>query len=86
MRLPRVLTLLLQILLTGQAALAATDLSPSGALIAGADLHLDTTGDLITSGTVAGRQIVSLSAENLVNLRWLSTRVGVPVNHQSWVK
>ena len=44
------------------------DLAPSGALLAGNTLQLDTTGDLTNSGSIAGRQAVSITAENLRNL------------------
>jgi filamentous hemagglutinin len=45
------------------------DLAPDGALIAARDIALDTAGDLTTSGTIAGRQVVLLTAENLAVLR-----------------
>lgn len=44
------------------------DLAPSGALLAGASVNLDTAADLINSGRIAGRQVVSLTAENIRNL------------------
>lgn len=54
------------------------DLSPSGALLAGQDLHLQVTGDpangagtLTTSGTIAGRELVELDAANIHNVRGL---------------
>jgi len=44
------------------------DLVPSGALLAGASVDLETAGDLINSGRIAGRQVVALTAENIRNL------------------
>ncbi|MBI2308036.1 MAG: hemagglutinin repeat-containing protein, partial [Rhodocyclales bacterium] len=44
------------------------DLAPSGALLAGASVDLNTTADLVNSGRIAGRQVVALSAENIRNL------------------
>lgn len=44
------------------------DLLPSGALIAGDSIDLDLTGDLTNAGTIAGRSIVSLTADNIRNL------------------
>ena len=50
------------------ARVQSTDLSPSGALIAANDIDLDLSGDLINQGTVAGRRVVALNAENIRNL------------------
>ncbi|HEX5539439.1 MAG TPA: hemagglutinin repeat-containing protein [Methylophilaceae bacterium] len=54
----------------------AGDLSPSGALLAGQDVHLEVTGDpangagtLTTSGVIAGRALVELDAVNINNVR-----------------
>lgn len=44
------------------------DLDGSGALLAGSSVNLQVTGDLINRGTIAGRDVVSLAAENLRNL------------------
>lgn len=44
------------------------DLQASGALIAGNDVQLQLTGDLGSSGTIAGRQVLALNAENIKNL------------------
>ncbi|MDO9354446.1 MAG: nicotinamide-nucleotide amidohydrolase family protein, partial [Solirubrobacteraceae bacterium] len=44
------------------------DLKPDGALIAGDSVNLNLTGDLTNSGIIAGRTLVSLTAENLKNL------------------
>ncbi|MCW8197320.1 filamentous hemagglutinin N-terminal domain-containing protein [Verminephrobacter aporrectodeae subsp. tuberculatae] len=44
------------------------DLQAGGALIAGNNVQLNLTGNLLNSGTIAGRQVVSLSAENIDNL------------------
>jgi len=44
------------------------DLSPSGALLAGANINIELSGDLVNRGTIAGRDVVSLAADNLRNL------------------
>jgi len=44
------------------------DLVPSTGLLAGNSIDLDLTGDLTNRATIAGRQIVSLTAENIQNL------------------
>lgn len=44
------------------------DLSPGGALIAANDIDLRLGGDLTNSGSIAGRQLVVLSANNIANL------------------
>ena len=44
------------------------DLSASGALIAGDNVRLALSGDLINSGTIAGRNVLSLTAGNIQNL------------------
>ena len=44
------------------------DLSPGGALLAGHDVKIDLAGDMVNSGTVLGRSVVSLTAQNLQNL------------------
>lgn len=46
----------------------AGDLDGSGALIAGQQLQLNVNGDVINSGTLAGRNVLSLTAENIHNL------------------
>ena len=55
------------------------DLQAGGALIAGHDVKLTLTGDLLNRGVIAGRHVVALSAENINNLggRILGTDVGV---------
>ena len=55
------------------------DLQAGGALIVGNNLNLNITGNLLNGGTIAGRQVVALTAENLNNLggRILGTDVGV---------
>jgi len=45
--------------------LQAGDINTSGALLAGETLHLALDGDLVNSGTVAGRTITSITAENI---------------------
>ncbi|SCX74101.1 filamentous hemagglutinin N-terminal domain-containing protein [Variovorax sp. EL159] len=45
------------------------DIDGSGALLAGKSIDLNISGDLLNiSGTIAGRQAVSLSADNIANL------------------
>lgn len=43
------------------------DLLPSGALLSGANIRIDLSGDLVNRGSIAGRQIVNLTANNLKN-------------------
>jgi filamentous hemagglutinin len=43
------------------------DLDGSGALLAGGNVALDVTRDLTSSGHISGRDVVQLSAENLLN-------------------
>jgi filamentous hemagglutinin len=40
----------------------------SGALLAGKDVNLNLSCDLSNSGTIAGRNVVSITAENINNL------------------
>ncbi|ADU38106.1 hemagglutinin repeat-containing protein [Variovorax paradoxus] len=44
------------------------DVDGSGALLAGKEVNLKLDGDLVNSGTVAGRRTVSITAENIQNL------------------
>ena len=44
------------------------DLDGSGALLAGKDINLNLTGDAINSGSIAGRNLVQISANNIRNL------------------
>ena len=44
------------------------DLDGSGALIAGQNVKLNLTGDLLNQGSIAGRELVSINAENVKNL------------------
>ena len=44
------------------------DITGDGALISGESLVMNSKGDLINSGTLAGRSVVSLTAENVQNL------------------
>ena len=58
------------------ARVQSTDLAPSGALIAANDIDLNLSGDpsagsggtLTNQGTIAGRRVVALTAENIRNL------------------
>ena len=58
------------------ARVKSTDLAPSGALIAANDIDLNLSGDpsagsggtLTNQGTIAGRRVVALTAENIRNL------------------
>jgi hypothetical protein len=45
------------------------DLSDSGALLAGENVHLNLRGDLVNRGDIAGRQVVSINAGNIHNLQ-----------------
>lgn len=55
------------------------DLQAGGALIAGNNVNLNITGNLLNGGTIAGRQVVALTADNINNLggRILGVDVGV---------
>ncbi|WP_260961240.1 two-partner secretion domain-containing protein [Pseudomonas citri] len=44
------------------------DLNGSGALIAGQQLNLNIVGDLVNSGSLAGRSVMAITAQNLDNL------------------
>ncbi|HWT19943.1 MAG TPA: hemagglutinin repeat-containing protein [Variovorax sp.] len=44
------------------------DIDGSGALLAGKEVNIKLDGDLVNSGTVAGRRTVSITAENIQNL------------------
>ncbi|MBA3034013.1 MAG: hemagglutinin repeat-containing protein, partial [Gammaproteobacteria bacterium] len=44
------------------------DISAAAGLLAGNSVNLDLTGDLSNSGTIAGRTLLSLTAENVKNL------------------
>src|SRR5471030_1376187 len=48
--------------------LRADDIDGTGALLAGKDVNINVTGDLTNSGTIAGRDVVLLNAENVNNL------------------
>ncbi len=48
--------------------LQESDLSASGALITGNAVNLNLAGDLVNSGTIAGRNVLLLTAENVSNL------------------
>lgn len=45
------------------------DISENGALLAGENVHLNLRGDLVNSGDIAGRQVVSINATNLHHLQ-----------------
>ena len=45
------------------------DINENGALLAGENVHLNLRGDLVNSGDIAGRQVVSISATNLHNIQ-----------------
>ena len=55
------------------------DLQAGGALIAGNNVNLNITGNLLNGGTIAGRLVVALTADNINNLggRILGADVGV---------
>ncbi|WP_296223644.1 filamentous hemagglutinin N-terminal domain-containing protein, partial [Ralstonia sp. UBA689] len=44
------------------------DLDGSGALIAGQSISLNLSGDVVNQGSIAGRDVVSITAENVKNL------------------
>lgn len=44
------------------------DLTGSGALLAGAAVNLDSSGNFINSGSIAGRQVVNIAAATIENL------------------
>ncbi|WP_426074338.1 hemagglutinin repeat-containing protein [Janthinobacterium sp. DSP2-3-3] len=44
------------------------DLDGSGSLLAGKDVEISLSGDLVNGGTIAGRNVVKLNAENVDNL------------------
>ncbi|MDQ0015403.1 filamentous hemagglutinin [Variovorax boronicumulans] len=44
------------------------DIDGSGALLAGKEVNIKLDGDLVNSGTVAGRETVKISAQNIQNL------------------
>ncbi|XAQ44640.1 hemagglutinin repeat-containing protein [Ralstonia solanacearum] len=44
------------------------DLDGSGALIAGQSVNLNVSGDMVNQGSIAGRDVVSITAENVKNL------------------
>ncbi|MET0322445.1 MAG: hemagglutinin repeat-containing protein, partial [Duganella sp.] len=48
--------------------LRADDIDGTGALLAGKDVDINLNGDLTNSGTIAGRDVVLLNAENVNNL------------------
>jgi len=58
-------------------------LNTGGALIAGNTLQLDLAGELINSGTIAGRQLVAIQAEKLANLQGLIQGKDVSVHAQT---
>ncbi|MDR1709107.1 MAG: filamentous hemagglutinin N-terminal domain-containing protein, partial [Candidatus Accumulibacter sp.] len=51
------------------ACVRENDLAPTGALIAANNVQIDVQGDIVNSGTLAGREIVALTAENIDILR-----------------
>ncbi len=44
------------------------DIDGSGALMAGRTVNLDVSGDLVNRGSIAGRDVLALTAENIQNL------------------
>src|SRR5690606_38640039 len=45
------------------------DLDDTGALLAGANVQLNLRGDLVNTGSIAGRRLVSINANNIHNLQ-----------------
>ncbi|MGD9424029.1 hemagglutinin repeat-containing protein [Pantoea sp. NSTU24] len=56
------------------------DVDGSGALIAGRNLNLNLGGGLFNSGTLAGREVVKLSADNITNLTGTIKGASVDLN------
>ena len=56
------------------------DVDGSGALIAGRNLNLNLGGGLFNSGTLAGREVVKLSADNITNLAGTIKGASVDLN------
>ncbi|KAG1078200.1 hypothetical protein G6F40_016812 [Rhizopus arrhizus] len=57
------------------------DLGNAGALLAGAEVDVKLRGDLVNSGTIAGRKLVSIDAGNIRNLaggKISGEQVGLP--------
>ena len=56
------------------------DLALNGALPAGSSINLNLTGDLTNSSAITGRSIVSLTANNVLNLggRITGDAAGIP--------
>lgn len=50
----------------------AGDLAPDGALIAGRDVQINLDGDVLNTGTLAGRRIVQINAQNLHNTGFIT--------------
>ena len=50
----------------------AGDLDGSGALLAGREVNINLTGDFSSSGTVAGRNLVKIGADNIRNMGGIS--------------
>jgi filamentous hemagglutinin len=44
------------------------DLDGTGALLAGADVNINLTGDATNSGTIAGRNLLQINAQSIQNL------------------
>ncbi|THF66562.1 S-layer family protein [Pseudothauera nasutitermitis] len=44
------------------------DLQPTTGLLAGNEVRIELTGDLTNSGTIAGRSVLAIDADNLLNL------------------
>ncbi|MEF2269951.1 hemagglutinin repeat-containing protein [Janthinobacterium sp. LS2A] len=49
--------------------LRADDLDGSGSLLSGKDIDISLSGDLVNGGTIAGREVVRLNAENVENMQ-----------------
>lgn len=60
------------------------DLHTNGALLAGADVHMNLRGNLVNTGDIAGRRLVSINADNIDNLAGgaiSGQRVGLQAAH-----
>ena len=56
------------ILAPGPVRVREGDLDGSGALLSGRNVDIALSGDLVNSGTIAGREVVRITAENIDNL------------------
>nr|WP_318381189.1 hemagglutinin repeat-containing protein [uncultured Enterobacter sp.] len=65
------------------AKVKAGDIDGSGALIAGNNVSMKLNGDLFNSGTIAGRRVLQLDAENITNQTGVIQGADVALNARS---